>query len=706
MLRTLPPLREELSLLPGPVLADGQPSWTLHDPIRGQFFRLDWSTFEILRRWQLRDPDLIARAIAASTTLQIGVADVSVVNEFLAENQLIQSSGPAAPALMAQRLERLRGTAFKRLLHHYLFFRVPLVRPDAWLQRWLPIARFFFSRPFFLLTVAALVTGLAQVAQQAGTFFGTLVTTFNASGLLIYGLALIGVKALHELGHAFAARHHGCRVPTMGVAFLVLWPVAYTDTNETWKLTDRSHRLSVAIAGIATELAIGAWALLAWAFLPDGDLRSIAFVLTTTSLLATLAINASPFMRFDGYFILCDLLDLPNLHGRSFALARWKIRQGLFAAPEDPPESFPPAAQRALIAFAWATWIYRLILFIGIAVLVYHFFIKVVGIALFVVEIAWFIVLPVTREIRSWQLSWTKLRGRSPTRRRFYRVLAGTAAVLLLVLLPWPGRVETSALLRPAEIWPLYAPGAAQIAEITVQEGAAAEPGTPLLRLVSPEVETRVTLAGLRTNRLRHEASLAGFTPESRAGLQTSRERWLTAQTELNAGATERSRYELVAPWSGVVRDLNPGLQPGQWVAAKEKLGSLIGPGGSVIEAYLTEEQVRHVQPGQEGIFLTDGREGRSLQVRVTAVDADATRALTDRRLTSSAGGTVLVRDQPGAAIPEQAVYRVTLSVETALGDLEGRDWRGTLIIRTASHSSLARYLRQALMVALRESGF
>lgn len=367
----LPRLREELDLLPGPSLGDGQPSWTLHDPARNQYLRIDWPTFEILSRWSLDDADAVAAAVSVDTTLKIGASDVMQVAQFLIDNQLAQPSGPDSARKLAEGLEKRQGSPLKWLLHHYLFFRIPLWHPDAWLDRWQLVAARVSSRGFLTLTLFVLLFGLSQVARQWDLFVASLVDTFSGTGLAAYGFALVAVKVLHELGHAFTAKRFGCRVPAMGVAFLVMWPMAYTDTNDAWRLTNRWQRLQVAAAGIGTELLLAAWATAAWALLPDGAWRSAAFVLATTSWIASLAINASPFMRFDGYFILSDWLDMPNLHQRSFALARWKLREWLFALGDPSPEHFSPKRTTGLIAFAWATWLYRLVVFIGIALLVY-----------------------------------------------------------------------------------------------------------------------------------------------------------------------------------------------------------------------------------------------------------------------------------------------------------------------------------------------
>ena len=160
----LPSLREELALMPGPVLPDGQPSWTLHDPSRNLFFRIDWPTFELLRHWSLGDPATVASAACAQTTLQLEPEDVTRVAQFLVGNQLVQPQGPDSARKLAQRLDQIRGGPLKWLLHHYLFFRIPLCRPDAWLGRWQHLAEPLRTRAFAWLTLVVVSLGLTQIA--------------------------------------------------------------------------------------------------------------------------------------------------------------------------------------------------------------------------------------------------------------------------------------------------------------------------------------------------------------------------------------------------------------------------------------------------------------------------------------------------------------------------------------------------------------
>ena len=700
---TFPALREELDLLAGPQLADGQPSWTLHDPVRHQFFRVDWPTFEVLQRWEAGDATAIAQDISNATTLQLDAPDVVAVVEFMVGNQLVRPVGAEASRKMAERLHQMRGSALNWLLHHYLFFRIPLIKPDAWLTRWLPVAGWFYSRTFAVLTGLALVYGLSHVARQWERFAASLVDMFNWEGLASYGVALFLVKLLHELGHAFTAKRFGCRVPTMGIAFLVMWPVAYTDTNETWRLTDRMQRLWVACAGIATELVIAAWATLLWALLPDGGARSAMFVLATTSWVATLAINASPFMRFDGYFIVSDALDMPNLHGRSFALARWKLREWLFGLREDPPEHFSSRMQKGLILFAWITWIYRLVIFLGIAVLVYFYFFKLLGIFLFAVEIAWFVLAPIRSELVAWRGRWPKIRASSRSRQSAIVLVL----VMLLTVVPWPGRITVSAVLHPADALLVFAPSGARIESMPFNEGDAVPKGAAILTMYMPDLAMRQDSLDNKLEQQRWQAAASGFDEDSRKKLLVNENTLVMAQAEMAGLKAEQLQYTPVAPFAGRLRDVDPDLKPGQWVSKKERLALLVRDDGRwLVETWLDEAAVQRIEVGDTALFTTDGADNTVLRLKVETIDRDASRVLPRPELAAQWGGHVLTRDKNNQLVPEQAVYRVSLVPTKMPGALTNMSWRGHLTVHARWELPAWRYLRQAFAVAVREIGF
>lgn len=380
----------------------------------------------------------------------------------------------------------------------------------------LPLVSWLYSKWVATAVLAAGVFGLYLVSRQWDTFHATFLHFFSPDGAVLYALALIGAMVLHELGHAYTAVRYGCRVPSMGVALLVLFPVLYTDVTDAWRLASRRQRLAIGAAGMLTELGIAALSTLAWSFMPEGPWRSAAFILATVTWVMTLAINLSPFMRFDGYYLLADWWGVDNLQSRAFSLARWKLRQLLFSVPEQKPETVPPPVERRLILYAWATWVYRLIVFTGIALLVYHLFFKLLGVVLFAVEIVWFIALSVARELKVW---WGLRRAAIRTHRT---LVLGTvvAALLTLLCVPWSGHVRFPAVLGPTQHSTLYAPSAARIARSSLLPGKVVRAGEVLVQLESPALIEEIELSAKRVEFYRLQSLRAATTEEKLSDLR------------------------------------------------------------------------------------------------------------------------------------------------------------------------------------------
>lgn len=701
--RPWPTLREDLTLHPGPPDATGAATWTLHDPARNLYFSIDWIAFHVVSRLALGNAAAVLSSIRADTPLQhLGEDDVAAVIAFLEENELVQRHDAQSATWLRAKRDARKPTFWKSLIHNYLFFRIPLFRVDQFLGYLAPRLAFVW-KPFFLkLTAAVLLLGVWGVIRQWDAFTATLIDTFSWEGIAGFAGALIAVKVLHEFGHGLTAKRFGCKVPYMGVAFLVMWPMAYTDVTESWKLDSHRKRLIISSAGIVTELVVAAWALLAWSLLPDGGLRSAVFFLSTTSIVATLAINASPFMRFDGYFLLCDIVGMPNLHQRSFAVARWWLREKLFRLGDSPPEGFTQDKQTLLIGFAIATWLYRFVVFLGIALLVYNFFFKALGIALMVIEVWYFIARPVWNEIAVWQKRWPDIAPVVKDRPAFY-----VGAFLLAVfLLPFDFTVNSQGLSKPEQALRVITFQPSQVVKPPPGLGVLVSPGQEVMVLESPELEHRIRLSEVKVQTLFRQFQAAGFDQETLVQQSVIRERLNAAQEELRGLISERSRLRPVANFSGRVVDIDPDLYAGAWLARNTHVLTVINDDDWIVDTYVTDAELSRIDIGNWARFVPQGVGLSAAWGRVADIDTDTTRVMTDGPLTSFAGGEVLVRQQNNRVVPERAVYRVRIKLDRKPGMETAGVLRGRVTILGYPKSIAGDVVRGSIATLVREAGF
>jgi putative peptide zinc metalloprotease protein len=339
---------------------------------------------------------------------------------------------------------------------------------------------------------------------------------------------------------------------------------------------------------------------------------------------------------------------------------------------------------------------------VGIAMLVYTFFIKAIGILLFLVEIGWFILLPVQREMAFWYAHWPTIRQGGRARIAIVLVLAGIA----LLLSPWPSRISASALLRPADQLVLYAPPRAYVVAMPVAEGQRVEAGTVLLRLTSPDLAGRRASTQAKAESLHWQATAGAFDNEQRAHWQVLQEQLATAEAERVSVEADAALYEPVAPFAGILADIDPELRPGIWLARGEPLARLIADGRPNVVAYLDEEDIARVGAGDRAMFYADTPSGPTIQLRVSGIDADASRNLPEVELANQYGGNIAVREKNGQLHPERPIFRVSLKAEGNDEHGHTRTWRGKVVIAGAWSAPGWRYLRAALATVRREAGF
>ena len=714
----LPVLRQDLTILDGGAAADGSATFLIFDALRNRYFRIGEQTVEILGGWRATAPAMLAAKLSKSLNRHVSEAELSKTARFLTANCLVETSADNRWRALYGQYAASRQVLWKKIVHNYLFFRIPLVRPQRFLDIAWPLVSPLFSRQAAIIFAAIAILSLYLVSRQWETFATTFLGFLTLDGLLVYGLSLALIKTLHELGHAFMARKYSVEVPVIGIAFLVLFPILYTDTTGAHALKSRAERLNIDLAGVYAELALASLCTFLWVLLPDGPLRSIAFSTATLSWVTSIAVNLNPFMRFDGYYVLSDLTGIENLQQRGFALARWRLRELLFYLGDPAPEVMPGNWRRLLVLHAWGTWIYRLFLFLGIALLVYGFFVKLVGIALFVVEIAWFIALPVWREL----VQWWQLRERIAASRRTLATLGTVLLLVLLAVCPWSRSVNIPAVARIEGVVSLYAPVPARLAGFETVEGKRVRQGEVLFQLVSPDLEdellrvhAELALVSARLARLAADARDRSL----RIVLET-RERYLR---EEQAGLLrQKAALTIAAPRDGTISNLDTRLMAGMWLNSHHRLAVLLpanndphdghaSSAGLEIKGLVSEAGFNRIAVGAAGRFVPDDPQLSPFPVILQERQPISAVRLDEPVLAETQGGLVPVHAESGREElkPRGAWFPVRLSPANGAAvdaAVFAHPSRGQVVLDADPESFAARVFRQVASVLIREAGF
>ncbi|MGI4839514.1 MAG: biotin/lipoyl-binding protein [Janthinobacterium lividum] len=696
----LPSLRADLQLSAAAPALDGSPRWTLADPLRGRYFKLGAAAMRLLRHWSLGDPLQVLQAANREPGLPLDGAELEQLLVFLRSHDLITALDPQQRASYSLKSAARRQSLWQILLHQYLFFRVPLWRPDAFLNRVWPWLERFGPRLLRYGLPVTLGLGVFLVSRDWQRFIATFPHLFSLGGALAFGVALFFAKLCHEFGHAFMAKRAGCRVQSMGVAFMVLLPMFYTDVSDAWRVNDRRARLLIGAGGVLAELLLACVALLAWSLLPDGGVRTAAFMLASATWITTLVINLNPFMRFDGYFLLSDLLQVDNLQGRAFALCRWRLREWLFGYGAAAPEPWPLAMRRRLLVWGYGSWLWRAALFFGIALAVYHLFFKVLGIVLMLVELLWFIFLPILREGRQW---WAR-REQAHAPRVLLSALA-LFGVLLVLVVPWRSAVELPAMLEAGRNSALHAPVASRIKRVNMHDGQVVAEGDVLIELESADLDSRQAIARQEVQIQQLQMRRQSGRSETAADANIAEQRLAEALAEYRGLAAQRERLLLRAPHAGTVRDVLPQLLPGRWLSTKDALARVVEDGAR-LRGYLAEGDLWRVASGAQGRFIADDPMHPAVAVQLTDIDTNGVAYIDQEALTSDHRGTIAVRrDQSQRAEPVQAQYGARLGLLGA-APTPMQPLRGIVVLQGTGESLLGTAWRRIAALGVRESGF
>ena len=697
----IPYLREDLEILRGNSREDGSPAWLLYDALRNKYFTLGLTAFKLIKNWSGGDDIKNFEKKINKEGIETNSDEIKQFIDFLQLNNLIiQPRGQNDNLLLRQKNSQKRNWLFF-LIHSYLFFKIPLVKPDEWLNKTLRYIKPLGEKKFRNIIYILGFVGICLVIQQFESFLNTFLYFFSFEGLLFYLAALVFVKSLHELGHAYVSKHYGCRVSSIGIAFLVFFPFLYTDASDAWRLRDHKDRLLINFAGILTELHLALLATFLWAVLPDGSLKSVAFFIATTSWISSLAINVSPFMRFDGYYVFSDWLKAENLQPRSFKLARWQLREILFGFNHKPPEYLNPTRRWTFILYAWLTWVYRFFIFLGIAFLVYNFAFKVLGIILFVIEIYWFILRPIINEIQN----WFKLKNQIKLNKQTIRLYSILLFLFIILFLPWKSSIKIPAVYVSEKYSKIYPPYPAKIKQIFVEKNQSVKKGQKLIELSSPEMD-------LKINQVRRKIKLTKTKINSLSKSANNLDQYMILQqkliflkNELDGLNKIKSKFLLKSPFNGKIKNFS-NLSINQWVSNLNSLFGVMQYGTGNVVGYLKENEIDRFKTNEEAVFIPFNGEHSKIKLISKSLDQSAISSLPYLSLSSQHDGPIATRKFISKEYnnrPIKAHYQVSFDVVNKT-DLTEFEIPGYVHINGYRYSPVFNFFKSLLSTLVRES--
>jgi len=345
----------------------GQVWFVAQDPVSLQYFRFGPTEHRVVK---LLDGRHTLREIHQEVQREMGAEaptfqDVVAFVQMLRGANLLQAAESEKLDALYKRVKKRRRERTKQLLANFLFPQIPLYDPERLLERTIPYLRWLFSRWAFAAWLAVVLIGLGLFFYHIRDLAKPAERVLAPENLLLLWATFAVLKLFHEFAHAYLAKHYGSEVHRMGIMFLIFTPCAYVDVTGLWAVESKVSRALVGAVGMMVELFIASWALIVWLITEPGTLHSIAYNTIFIASVSSVLFNGNPLLRYDAYYILADIAELPNLWTNARRHLLYLGQRYLLGLEVQPPTH--DAREKVwLVAYGIASFIYRTLVVIGI----------------------------------------------------------------------------------------------------------------------------------------------------------------------------------------------------------------------------------------------------------------------------------------------------------------------------------------------------
>ncbi len=633
----------------------GEPAYILQNEASGRHYRFDAATYELLalfdgRRtveeaWELACERLGDDAPTQDRCIrllsQLHAADV------------LQCDVPPDALEVVGRGDRGRHRATLHRWANPFSVRVPLFDPDALLRRLLPAVRPLFSRYAFVLWLVVVLWAIGLATFHWAELTHNIADrVLSWEGLAILAAAFVALKIVHEFAHAFAVKVFGGEVHDMGIMFLVFAPIPYVDASASTAFRSRRRRFIVGAAGMMAELGIASVALAFWTYAEPGLARSLAFGIVLVAGVSTFFFNANPLIRFDGYYMLCDALEIPNLNSRGREYLVYLVERYAFGVRGLETNANTWSERFWYVGYSITSWIYRFFLYAAILVFVAGKFFYI-GTALALWGVGTWLVVPAVRLCR-----YLQTQPRIAAVRRRAVIVSGAAVLFVIGATCWtraPLRTTTEGVVWVPEEAIVRANASGFVAKIVAKPGTRVEKGDPIFVCEDPTIDFRIALLEAELSEYRARREGVWGVDQVAAKMYDEeiafREKRLARERERRRDLTVRSRA------AGIVVVPRAEDLPGRFARQGEVLAHVLDESTPTIRAVVSEDHIDLVRSamGRVEVQLAGGI-AEPMEAKVAREIPAASRELPSTVLGLEGGGTIATdpRDERGVQSFEQ----------------------------------------------------
>ncbi len=549
--------------------------YVVRDPAGNQYHRLSSPAYQFVglldgtrtvsEAWELVGGQMADDAPTQNEVIQI-LSQLSAAN-------LIEANVTPDAAVLLNRYKKFQMQRIQSRLMNILFPRIPLWDCDSFLVRWMPVMKHVIGPIGGIIWLIVVGAAALAIAPQWASLKSSAAGAIDPANWPFLWATFVLIKLIHELGHAFICRRFGGEVHELGVMFLVLMPAPYVDASSAWAFRSRWPRILVGAGGMIFELFVAAIMAFVWLRTdPSSMWHGLAYNAMLIASVSTVVFNANPLLRYDGYYILADWLEIPNLRYRSTEYTMGLLKRHLFRVKL--PNPLPPIPQRIwLFAYAVTSSIYRT--FIGIAIIFMVWGkVPILGILMALGGVATWAIVPVVKMLKYLLIDPELHRKRAGA--IAWTLGLGAAVVFLVTALKVPTHFETQGITEPVEKKFVYAGSSGIVTQIEKRDGDSVKEGDVILRCANPQLESELAqrVADLASLAAQWEGSYSD--PNARQRLQEQ-----MGAVRKDIGRIEHEKSELVvrAPITGSLIAPDIRYWMGKYVKQDDEIGMVAKPG-------------------------------------------------------------------------------------------------------------------------------